>query len=89
METFVNKTFICSVFKWFSIQMPGKMVPGIWIADQYSNGGLNTHLLTKWSEYQTIMVLGIWIANHLMIEQIPMIWIQIWLAIQISTVIKE
>ena len=33
------------------------MVPGIWIADWYSNGGLNTSLLIKWwSEYPTTMV---------------------------------
>ena len=33
------------------------MVPGIWRANQYSNGGLNADLLTKWwSEYQTTMV---------------------------------
>ena len=33
------------------------------------------------------MVPGIWAANHSMIEQIPMIWIQDTFAIQIPTIL--
>ena len=54
-----QQTFTSWQFKWFAIQMPGTMVPCIWIVDQYSNGGLNTSPLTKWwSEYQTNHVAG-------------------------------
>ena len=56
--------------------MPGTMVPRIWIVDWYLNGGLNTSPLTKWwSEYRTTKIQYIWITNHLMMEQISMIWI--------------
>ena len=42
--------------------MPNTMVPGILFAEWYSNSGLNTNPLTKWwFEYQTTMILGIWI----------------------------
>ena len=52
-------------------------VAGIWIADRYSNSGLNTRPLTKWwSVYQTNMVLGIWIANRYTSQVILIIWIQ-------------
>ena len=48
---------------------------------------LNSKCVSKWlSEYQTSMVPGIWIANHSMSEQIPVIWILNQFAIQISTV---
>ena len=51
------------------------MVQGIGIADQYWNGGMNTSPLIKWwSEDRNAMVPGIWIVNHLMSEQIYMIW---------------
>ena len=50
---------------------PSTMVPGIWKADQNSNGGLNTDPLSKWwFEYQATMVLGIWMANHLSNEEV-------------------
>ena len=52
------------------------MVPVIWIADLYSNGGLNTGpLITWWSECWTLVIPGIWIVNHSKIEQISMIQI--------------
>ena len=60
---------------------------GIWIVDQYSNDGLNTSQLTKWwSEYRITMVPGIWIANHSKSEQIPLIWIPNYFAIQIPCI---
>ena len=63
LQTHLNKELLF-VRQWLTIQMPGTMVPGMWRADQYSNGGLKTGPLTKWgSEYETTMVLGIWIAN--------------------------
>ena len=41
------------LFKW-AIQMAGTLVLGIWIADRYTNGGLDTSPLTKWwSKYWT------------------------------------
>ena len=55
------QTFAYLLLKWFPIQMPVTMVLGIWIADRYLNGGLNTGPFTKWwSEYWTAMVPGIW-----------------------------
>ena len=42
--------------------MPCTTVPGIWIANRYSFGGLNTCWWTKWwSDYQTFMIPGIWL----------------------------
>ena len=64
------------LFKWFAIQMPGTMEPGIWILDWFSNGGPNTSPLIKWwSEYWTSMVLCIWTVNHSTSKQIHLIWI--------------
>ena len=69
--------------------MTGIIVLGIWITGHYSNGGLNTSLLTKWwSEYWTAMVPGIWIAYHLTSEHIPMIWLPNSFTIQIPTVLR-
>ena len=67
--------------------MPSSMVPGIWIADWYTNGGLNTIPLTKWwSDHWTSMVPGIWMVKNLMSKQIPMIWIPNLFAFHIPTV---
>ena len=82
--------FICSLLIWFSIQMPSTIVPSIWTAYLYSNGGLNTGLLTAWwYEYQTTMASSIWIANHTTSEQIPMIWTSSLLRSLLYTEIKK
>ena len=41
-ETFELRTFTCSVFEWFVIQMPGTFKKV-----RYSNGGLNNELLVR------------------------------------------
>ena len=70
--------------------MPSTMVPSIWMAYWYSNGGLNTGPLTKWwSEYQTTVASSIWIANHTTSEQIPMIWTSSLLRSLLYTEIKK
>ena len=96
MEIWIANIWIAKTSEWctllvsYSNGLPGTMVLGIWIMDQYSNGGLNIGWLTKWwSEYRTAIVPGIWIVNHPRIEQIPMIWILNYFIIQIPTVLLD
>ena len=70
-------------------------------AQSFGTRHLNGGPVFKWgSEYQSVNQMGIWIlnylstehlnrANHLTIEQIPMVWIPTLFAIQIPTVFRS